>query len=352
MLDNYHTDTPVPIVDLDIVARNIARLQTICDTAGVQNMPHFKTHKSLRIAQMQIDAGAVGITCQKLAEAEILAAAGFGNILISYNVLGSAKAARLQQVAEKTALTVACDNPVVAQFLSKSMAGSRAAIMVLVECDTGRERSGVTSPKQAADLASVIAGLPGLKFAGLMTYAPAGDPAPTSNFVAQTRKLCAENGLEINRISAGGTPGMATIGQVGETEYRAGTYVYNDLMMIAAGAATQADCALLVHATLVSNASPDRAIIDAGSKVLTSDTGGLDGFGLLIDYPEARIYALAEEHGFVDLSACLQKPQIGEIVRVLPNHVCPVSNLQSDIGLTQNGHPAGQLKINARGASK
>lgn len=352
MPDDFNTNTPVPIVDLDVVRRNIARLQSICDAAGVQNMPHFKTHKSLRIAKMQRDAGATGVTCQKLDEAEILADAGFENVVISYNVLGRAKAAKLQRVAQKTALTMACDNAVVAQFLSDTMAGSGAPIAVLVECDTGRNRSGVISPAEAAELAVRIDKLPGLTFDGVLTYAPVGDPEETRAFVAETRTLCTQNGLEIKRVSAGGTPGMATLGQIGETEYRAGTYVYNDRMMIAAGAANQADCALHVHATVVSNATPDRAIIDAGSKVLTSDIGGQDGFGLLIDYPGARIYALAEEHGFLNLSECPQKPQIGEVLRILPNHVCPVSNLQAEVGLSENGLAAGRLTIDARGASK
>lgn len=352
MQDNFNINTPVPILDLDIVKQNITRLQSICDAAGVKSTPHFKTHKSLRIAKMQIKAGAVGITCQKLDEAKILSDAGFENILISYNLLGKAKVKKLQQVAIATSLTVVCDNAVVAKFLSESIAGTQAIISVLIECDTGRKRSGVTTPEEATELAILIEALPNIKFDGLLTYAPPGDPSSTLEFVIKTRALCDKNNLKINRVSAGGTPGIATLGQSGETEYRAGTYIYNDRQMIAMGAATLDDCALLINATIVSNAAPDRAIIDAGSKVMTSDTGGQDGFGLLVDYPNAKIYALAEEHGFIDLSECIKKPKIGEIVRILPNHVCPVSNLQFEIGLIENGKPAGRLIIDARGASK
>ena len=223
MTAEFNTNTPVPIVDLDIVARNIERLQKICDAAGVLSLPHFKTHKSLRIAEMQQKAGAAGITCQKLGEAEVLADGGFQTILISNNILGSAKVPRLQRLVRKISLTLACDNAVVALFLSDAAAGAGVTVEVLVECDTGRNRSGVVTPQEAADLASHVDGLPGLTLGGLMTYAPPGDPSPTRAFIADTISLCAAKGLEIRRISAGGTPGLATLGQVGETEYRAGT---------------------------------------------------------------------------------------------------------------------------------
>jgi D-serine deaminase-like pyridoxal phosphate-dependent protein len=352
MTDDFNTNTPVPIVDLDIVALNIERFQKVCDAAGVLNMPHFKTHKSLRIAKMQLQAGAAGITCQKLGEAEVLADGGFKTIFISYNILGAAKVLRLQRLAQMVSLSLACDNVVVARFLSDAVLPSGATVEVLVDCDTGNHRTGVITPQEAVDLACLIDSLPGLTFGGLMVYTPFGDLVLTRAFLAEAVLLCAAKGLKVRRISAGGTPGIATIGQVGETEYRAGTNVYNDRMTVGAGAARREDCALLIHAMVISNAEPGRAILDAGSKVMSSDIGGQVGFGELLDYPEARFHKMTEEHGFLDISACLIKPQIGEIVRILPNHVCPISNLQSEIGLIKDGKPAGRLTIDARGASK
>jgi D-serine deaminase-like pyridoxal phosphate-dependent protein len=342
-------DTPAVIVDLDIAERNIARLQQACDENGIANWPHIKTHKSVELARLQLRHGAAGITCQKLGEAEIMAEAGFGDILISYNVLGAPKLARLARLARRTRLTLSCDSAPVADGLSDAAERAGAELEVLVECDTGRHRCGVPDPRAAAALAGHIARLPGLRFSGLLLYPPNDDLGHTAAFVRETKALCVAQGLEVRRVSSGGTPNVRRLGALGETEYRAGTYVYNDRQMVTLAAAALDDCALFVHTTVVSHPEPDRVIIDAGSKTLTSDLMGLSGFGSLVDYPEARIHQLAEEHGFVDISACSLKPELGEVVRVLPNHACPVSNLFDTIATIRNGEPAGVLKIDARG---
>ncbi len=346
---NRVVETPMPVVDLDVVAHNVDRLQQACDAAGIANRPHIKTHKSVEIARMQVDGGASGLTCQKLGEAEVMADAGFDNLLISYNIVGEAKLARLAALARRVQLTVSCDGKAVADGLSRAMSSGAAALPVLVECDTGRGRCGVPDAASAVELARHIASLPGLRSEGLLIYPPNGLADATRAFVETVRRDCAGHGLDLRTISAGGTPNMTRIGEAGETEYRSGTSVYNDRQMIAAGVATPRDCALLVHATVVSAASPGRVMLDAGSKTLTSDLGGLQGYGLLVDYPDARIYQLAEEHGFVDVSQCPRPPGLGEVVRILPNHVCPVSNLFDRIALTRGAADAGWLTIDARG---
>src|SRR4051812_8535529 len=135
--------TPAVVIDLDIVERNIARVQAACDAAGVANRPHIKTHKSPLIARMQRDAGAKGITCQKLGEAEIMADAGFDDILISYNILGEEKSARLARLMGRANVIVAADNPVTVESLAAAAAMAGRALEVIVECDTGRKRAGV-----------------------------------------------------------------------------------------------------------------------------------------------------------------------------------------------------------------
>jgi len=343
-------DTPVALVDLDVVDRNIARLQQTCEQAKVRNRPHIKTHKSVQLARQQMAAGAVGITCQKLGEAEVMAAAGIEDILISYPVVGVAKHSRLRALAGRCRLTLACDSAVVAEGFARAFDGLHApAVDVLVECDTGRQRCGVSDPREAAALARHIAGLPGLSFAGLLVYPPEGDLTPTRAFVDATRAACVAHGLPLRCVSSGGTPQRVRIGQLGETEYRAGTYVYNDRQMLRMGAATPQDCALHVIATVVSRPAPGRAMIDAGSKILSSDLAGFNDFGLLPDYPPARLYKLAEEHGFVDVSACENPPAVGDTVRVLPNHVCVVSNLLDRVQCTRAGRAAGYLEVDARG---
>lgn len=341
-------DTPAAVVDLDIVERNIARLQAACDRAGVGNRPHIKTHKSAVIAQRQLAAGAIGLTCQKLGEAEAMADAGARDLLISYNVVGAAKHARLRALAARVNLTLCCDSRTVADGYSQAL-GGQGQVPVLVECDTGRHRCGVNSPEAVAELARHVAGLRGLHFAGVLMYPPDGDLQPSLEFLARARAACARLGLDLRTVCSGGSPNWSQIGALDETEYRAGTYIYNDRQMVRLGAAAAADCALLVFATVVSHPEPGRVIIDAGSKTLSSDLAGFQDFGLLVDHPEARLYKLAEEHGFVDVSQCHRAPEVGEVVRILPNHVCPVSNLFDTLLAVRGGEPVERLVITARG---
>ena len=155
-------------------------------------------------------------------------------------------------------------------------------------------------------------------------------------------------------MSTGGTPNLPNLGKLkGATEHRAGTYIFNDRMMLACGAATAQDCALSVYATVVSRAAPERGILDSGSKTLTADTGALeDGFGLILEYPQAKIHAFAEEHGFLDLSRSNTRPAIGDVVRIIPNHVCVVVNMVDEIVLVRGEEIVGTLPVAARGRLK
>ncbi len=342
-------DTPVPVIDWNTAERNIIRTQRICDEAGVANRPHIKTHKSVELARLQIRHGAAGITCQKLGEAEVMADAGIDDILISYNILGAAKHPRLARLNSRVSLTVACDNWIVAMDLGKAVAGSGKRLRVLVECDTGRERCGVATPEAAASLAQAISELPDLAFAGLLLYPPNGACAEARAFVDETRGLCAQRGLDIETVSAGGTPNLAYAGQFSETEFRAGTCIFNDRQMVSLGAARPQDCALFVYSTVVSHPASNRVMLDAGSKALTSELVGFADYGFFPDYPQARLVRFAEEHGFVDVSDCPNVPAIGEIVRVLPNHVCPVVNMYDEIQTVRDGVISSRLNIDARG---
>jgi D-serine deaminase-like pyridoxal phosphate-dependent protein len=342
--------TPAVVIDLDVVERNIARLQALCDGAGVSNRPHIKTHKSPVIASMQRDAGARGITCQKLGEAEIMADAGHDDILISYNILGQEKLERLGRLLSQARVTVAADNPTVVAGLPAAAAIAGRDLDVVVECDTGRKRAGVETPAEAVALAKDIASRPGLSFAGFMLYPPEAATAETQAFLDAATAGVRELGLEPKMVSSGGTPNLLNLGKIkGVTEHRSGTSVFNDRMMLAAGVAHLEDCALTVYSTVVSRAGAERGILDAGSKTLTSDTGGLEGHGLIIEHPQARIARFAEEHGFLDLSACNDRPQIGDIVRIVPNHVCVVVNMVDRLVTVRGGTIVGELPVAARG---
>jgi D-serine deaminase-like pyridoxal phosphate-dependent protein len=342
--------TPCPVIDLDVVERNIARAQQLCDAAGVANRPHIKTHKSPILAKMQIAAGARGITCQKLGEAEVMANAGITDIVIATNLLGAARSGRLAALQRRVALKVCADNPVSLSAYSEAAQRAERPLDVMIECDTGQKRAGVETPREALALAQIIRDNPWLNFAGLLFY-PALDSWPqTQVFLDEMTAGLASLSLKHKIISTGGTPNFANIGKLkGATEHRAGTCIFNDRMMIEEKFATLGDCALQVFTSVVSRGGEERGILDAGSKTLTSDTGGLEGFGLIMEHPEARIHKFAEEHGFLDLSRCNNKPVVGDIVRVIPNHVCVAVNMVDQLVAVRGGEIAEVIPVAARG---
>ena len=344
--------TPCAVIDMDKVERNIVRIQKACEAAGVANRPHIKTHKSPVIAKLQVAAGAKGITCQKLGEAEIMAKEGdIDDILISYNLIGEEKMARLAALQAKTNMTVAADNPTVVAGLPKAAEISGKPLSVVVECDTGRKRAGVETPAEAIALAREIAALPGLKFTGFMLYPTETGWTEAQKFFDEALAGVREHGLDAKLVSTGGTPNMKNVGKLkGATEHRPGTYIYNDRMQVAAGVATWDDCALNIYSTVVSRAAPDRGILDAGSKTLTSDPGGgLDGYGLILEHPEAKIARFAEEHGFLDLTRSNTRPKVGDVVRIVPNHVCVVVNMMDEVVMVRGEEIVGVLPVAARG---
>ena len=343
--------TPAVVIDLDRVERNIARVQAVCDQAGVANRPHIKTHKSPLLARLQVSAGARGITCQKIGEAEVMADGGLDDILISYNILGAEKTGRLGALLKRIDVTVAADNPTVIEGLVEAGRIAGRPLGVVIECDTGRKRAGVETPGEAVQLARLIKAQPDLAFRGFMFYPTETSWPETQRFHDLALAGVRDLGLDAAIVSTGGTPNLENVGRLnGATEHRAGTYIFNDRMMMACGAATLEDCALSVYATVVSRAGPERGILDSGSKTLTADPGGgLDGFGLILEYPQARIAAFAEEHGFLDLSRTNHRPLVGEILRIVPNHVCVVVNMVDRMIAVRGDTVIGPMPVAARG---
>jgi D-serine deaminase-like pyridoxal phosphate-dependent protein len=342
--------TPFLTVDLGAVGRNIERMQRYCDDNGLELRPHVKTHKLPLIARLQLDAGANGITCQKLGEAEVMAAHGFDDILITFPLVGVGKTERLAALASDVRVAVGADSEIVARELSDALAAGGCSAGFLVDCDTGFGRTGVQTPAEAADLAELVARLPGLELAGLMTH-----PAlpGSGEWLREARLQIERRHLAVRRVSGGGTPGAFRVHESGEfTELRVGTYVYGDRRCLTSGLMPLEDCALRVVATVVSRPTPERAILDAGSKTLTSDVPpGLDdgAYGLVVEYPDAVLRSLSEEHGNLDLSGCHRKPEIGEVVTIVPNHACGAVNLHDEVAVHRGGGGVQITGIPARG---
>lgn len=344
-------DTPAVLIDLDKAEANLRHAQEAADLAGLNLRPHIKTHKLPFFAKKQVELGAVGITVQKLGEAEVMADAGLSDLLLTFNIIGPAKRARLKALHDRVTIRVVADSTACVAGLAESFTDPGHRLGVFVECDTGMGRCGVQSPEAGLALARAIMAAPGLEFAGLMTYPAAGKYREAALWLSEAEALFEAQGITIPAITTGGTPDIWHMQEAAgvATEYRPGTYIYMDRSQVAAGAASIEDCALTVLATVVSRPTENRAIIDAGSKALTSDLLGMVGHGYVLNYPEARIVGLSEEHGTLDLSGCAEKPSIGDTIRIIPNHCCPVTNLFDRVYLIRDDQLVQSLEVAARG---
>jgi D-serine deaminase-like pyridoxal phosphate-dependent protein len=343
-------DTPAVTIRLDRLEANIRRVQELTTRHRIANRPHIKTHKIPAIAKMQMDAGAVGITCQKLGEVETFIEAGVtDDILLTFNIVGEHKTDRLMELAARVKrLAVVADNDAVVRGLSQAGVRHGRDVPLLVECDTGFGRNGVQTAEAARELARYAMNMPRIKFEGLMTF-PNKSP-DTAQFMSRALDLLAADGIPVTVVSGGGTPALTNLaGFPMMTEHRAGTYVYNDMMMVSAGAATWENCAMRVRATVVSVPTETRAVVDAGSKVLTREQYYVTGFGRVVEYPDAVVANLSEEHGMIDLSRSAERPKVGEVVNIIPNHCCVVSNMVDEVYGVRDGTVEVVWPVAARG---
>ncbi|MGD0695585.1 MAG: alanine racemase [Terriglobia bacterium] len=354
--------TPALTLDLDIVERNLDRMARLCREQGVGLRPHTKTHKTPEVARLQVERGAVGLTVAKVGEAEVMAAAGLDDILVAYPIFGSEKLDRLAALATSKNILVSLDDERTAQELSRAASAKRTEVGVLVEFDVGFRRCGLQPGPRCVELARKVEKLPGLKFRGLMTYfGNVWGTEEERRKEAQQVAECVHRALDafeearvpVEIVSGGSTPSAELSRDIpGLTEIRPGTYVYNDLNTLYQGACSLEDCAARVVTTVVSTAVRGRAIVDAGSKTLSSDTlnaGPRVGYGLAVEAPDAPIIKLNEEHGHLDITKSSHAFRVGEVLTVVPNHVCTCVNMHDEAFLLRRGEVVGCWRIAARG---
>jgi len=354
--------TPALVIDGAVARRNIDRLAAYCRAHGIGLRPHTKTHKSRFVGNLQLAAGALGLTVAKVGEAEVMAKAGEPvDLLMAYPAVDAARTARLARLAGDGPVSVGLDTAPAAAALSAAAAAAGTTIGVLVDLDVGFGRTGVGSPSMAVDLAMLVDRLPGLRLDGIMCYPgqvkmPPADQGPVLVAIAALLADAIDRfdraGLARRIVSGGSTPTAYQSHLIPQcTEVRPGTSVYADMNIVRGGFGTLADCAARVVCTVVSDAVPGQVVLDAGSKTLTSDLCGpapQSGHGHVVEYPEAVIHRLTEEHGQVDVSRCATRPRVGERVTVIPNHVCPCVNLQ-DVVWWHEGDTLTALPVDARG---
>ncbi|RYE43791.1 MAG: D-TA family PLP-dependent enzyme [Hyphomicrobiales bacterium] len=340
-------DTPTVLIDIDRVEANLQRAQAHATEQGYALRPHIKTHKLPRFAKRQIELGAVGITAQKLGEAEVMADAGIADIFLPYNIVGPRKLARLKALNERVTLSVTADSPDTLFGYAATFTSGKP-LTVLIECDSGGGRCGVQTPAQALALARQIALAPGLRFGGLMTYPPLHGVEKSNAWLSEAVALFAEAGIAVSRVSSGNSPDMWAQGAAPVTERRPGTYIYYDRFQVKERAASLDDCALTVLVTVVSRPTATRVVIDAGSKSLTSDLLGMEGFGLVMG-TDLTVKGLSEEHGVIELPVASDWPRIGERLRIIPNHACVISNLFDSVTLISGDEVREVVPVAARG---
>ena len=361
--------TPAVLIESSRLERNLDRMQHAATANNLHLRPHSKTHKSPHIAAMQIQRGAAGICCAKLGEAEVFADAGVENIRLPYP-LHPVNAERVIALADRLALSFIVDDVEIAKAWSEIGQKDGRKLDVLLKVDVGFHRCGIDpGAHEAPSSIQTIAGLRGLNFRGLLSHAghaygatcDAELSAIASTEAELLRNLATRSGVECAEISVGSTPtARFSLDQRGLTELRPGNYAYFDRTQVALGAAEFEDCALTVLARVVSHPAADRLIFDSGAKTLTTDhargAGSPAGYGVVLSSidgttPDADLAVdrLSEEHATVHAASGKTSLKTGDLVRIVPNHSCVVSNLVDYVWLVDGEQVVDRLPVAARG---
>lgn len=357
----HELETPAAVVDLDRLDRNLERVARYAADHRIALRPHVKTHKSPRLAAEQLRRGAAGVTCATPREAEVMSQVA-DDILVAYPPVGAARARRLLALPAHVRLTVALDSADAIDALADAARGSGRTVGVCVEIDLGMHRVGVGTPEETLALARRVAGRAPLAYAGIAFY-PGHIRQPAAEQDGAIRGLTGalhehlemleRGGLAPRVVSGGSTPTLWRTHEIsGVTEMRPGTYVFNDRTTAELGACGWEDCALTVLATVVSTAVTGQAVIDAGTKSLGREPvrgTSSEGFGALLDRPEVTVRAMSEEHGILDLGRTSWRPRVGEVVRVVPNHVCIVVHLNDRVHGVRGDELESTWEVAARG---
>lgn len=349
-------ETPALLVDLGAMERNLRRMAERLKGSGLRLRAHAKTHKSPLLARKQMDLGAVGVCCQKVAEAEVMVAGGVEDVLVSSEVTAASKLRRLAALTRHARMRVVVDHPQGAGMLSQAMAAARTEIGVLVDVDVGHGRCGIAPGEPAAELAKRVDGLPGLVLMGFQAYE--GKLQHCEGFEArreaygaavermkETLKAFARAGLCADVRSGGGTGSWRWDAEAGVlNELQAGSYLFMDAHYRRIGGPSGAvnddfEPSLFVLTTVVSAPAPDRIVVDGGHKALSSDSG----WPVCLDLDGAAYRAGGDEHGILDIKSG-RRPELGETLLFQPSHCDTTINLYDCYHAIRGGMEAGTLE--------
>lgn len=356
-------DTPSVLIDLDKLERNIQRMADFAKGQRIDLRPHIKTHKMPQIAFMQLRAGAIGITCQKLGEAEVMAAAGIDDILITYEIVGEHKLRRLAQLKRLAPVCTVIDSEEVVAPLASHMQKAGLQHEVLIEINTGLNRCGVLPGEPALALVQRLQQYPSLILKGIFTHEGHVYNSATreeleqralqaAEDMARTAKLLRDHGFACSVISVGSTPSATIIGKAaGVTEIRPGNYVFCDRTQLKLGSCSEEQIAASVLATVISRPALDRAIIDAGNKTMCTDNAAdfNNTIGIVVGHPELTFHYSSEEHGRLTSKTGKLDLKVGDRVRLLPNHACGMINMHDEVYAVRDETVEAMWKVAARG---
>jgi D-serine deaminase-like pyridoxal phosphate-dependent protein len=359
-------ETPCLIIDVEKARNNITAMQNAVNKTGCRLRPHIKTHKMPYFARMQMEAGAAGITCAKVSEAEVMATGGLEDIFIAYPMVGAFRIKRAIALSRKIKrLILGIDSIACAEALSKAAVEAGVSLEARLEIDSGLRRAGIPRDEAPA-LAGQIAKLPGLKLTGIYTYkALVYEGAPTLDsqragveealYLEEAARQIEALGIELKDLSGGSSPTALETARTGKiNEIRPGTYIFADQNLINKKTVSKDDVAVRYAATVVSCPREDYAVIDGGTKCFPTDQPlnvppfFYNGFAQVEGHEHLQLDRMNEEHGVISSPSGKTGLSVGQVLTLIPIHVCTAMNMQNSVYVLEKGEIRRE-RVEARG---
>ena len=362
-------DTPALIIDREIMIDNCKWIQNYANKYNVALRPHTKTHKMPKLALLQEELGAKGITVAKVGEAEVMAANGLKDIFIANEIVGEIKLKRIRELANTINISFGLDSVAQADMIEKVFEGSEKPAVVLIEIEVGENRSGVIEESNFIEILNYLKECKNIYLKGVFSHdggsyaAESVDECKEIHITAQKRTLvfvqiAKEMGFQLETVSIGSTPSMLHEFPIleGITEIRPGTYIFMDASQANAYGSLERNAATILT-TVISLPTSERVITDVGAKGITAQTRtkGLcatRGLGLIKGWPEVSIYDVYDEHTIIYNKEFHDALSVGDKVEIIPNHICPVVNLHETAYLISDGEVVDEIPVACRGKLK
>ena len=369
-------DTPAILVDLDKLQRNIDAMASMAAGAGIKLRPHTKVHKGTYVSELQIAAGAIGVSVSKLGEAAVYADAGQSDIMVVHPFYGHHKQKALHDLHARADISCVVDSVEGAKAIGEVGEASNRKVPVLLKINVNCNRFGVSPGEPTLRIAQEIDRVPGIKLMGIITHEsamslPSAEAVKktayeSASIMSESARSLRKIGIGIEHVVAGSTPTASALCEYASdfpevTEIHPGAYVFGDRGYVSAFGMQEETCSATILVTVVSTPAEDRACVDGGYKTFGADpmlftaakVGGLGSwtpsFGSVIGQPGVNVSRLTEEIGILTLSNHDGSVSIGERLEILPNHISLAVNLHGTIYGIRNGEVEQEIPVLCRG---